>query len=271
LASGFPTSRPSSAGAYAISDPVSSYEAVTSYNNFYEFSTDKGSVAEAAKDFVSRPWTVAVGGLCAKPTTFDIDDLIKISATEQRIYRMRCVETWSMVIPWNGYSLSKLLDRVQPLSSANYVAFESLNDPVRMPNQHSDILNWPYVEGLRMDEAMHPMTMLATGIYGKPLPPQDGAPVRLVVPWKYGFKGAKSLVKITLVADQPPTTWSSANPPAYGFFANVNPEVSRPWNQSSETRITVPGNFQEQPTLMLNGYADQVGYLYAGMDLSEYY
>lgn len=268
---GLPTSRPSVAADYRIADPVSSYEAITNYNNFYEFSTDKGSVAEASKDFVSRPWTVSVGGLCSKPAVFDIDDLIKISPTEERVYRMRCVETWSMVVPWNGFSLSKLLDRVGPLNSAKYVAFQSLYDPLRMPNQQSNLLNWPYVEGLRMDEAMHPLTMLVSGVYGKPLPPQDGAPIRLIVPWKYGFKGAKSLVKIDLVAEQPPTTWNTESPSSYGFFANVNPEVARPWSQDSETRITVPGDFQRQATLMLNGYADQVGYLYAGMDLSEYY
>ncbi len=263
--SGSPTSRPAQAGFF-VDEPPTSFDDITHYNNFYEFSTDKGSVADAAAGFVTRPWTVSVGGMVAKPTEFDIDDLLKITPLEQRIYRMRCVEAWSMVIPWNGFSLSKLLDRVQPLSSAKYVVFHTLFDPKKMPNQSSnDILTWPYVEGLRMDEAMHPLTMLAGGIYGHELPPQDGAPIRLVVPWKYGFKGIKSIVKIDLVADQPATTWSSAGPEEYGFYANVNPNVDHPrWSQATEQRI---GESGRRPTLMFNGYTDEVASMYAGMDL----
>ncbi|MGA3066862.1 MAG: protein-methionine-sulfoxide reductase catalytic subunit MsrP, partial [Tepidisphaeraceae bacterium] len=246
-------------------DLKTSFDDITHYNNFYEFSTDKESVAAAAAGFVTRPWQVEVGGLVSKPRVFDLDDLLKISPPEERVYRMRCVEGWSMVIPWDGFSLSKLLDRVQPLSSAKYVAFQTLMDPNRMPNESSDLLSWPYVEGLRMDEALHPLTILASGLYGQQMPPQDGAPVRLVVPWKYGFKGIKSIVRIDLRADEPPTTWSAYAPNEYGFYANVNPEVDHPrWSQATEQRI---GDFERRPTLMFNGYADQVAALYAGMDL----
>jgi sulfoxide reductase catalytic subunit YedY len=211
-----------------------------------------------------------VGGLCSKPQKFDLDDLLKISPAEERVYRMRCVERWSMVVPWNGFSLSKLLDRVQPLSSARYVAFQSVLDPEQMPGQKDNVsrLDWPYVEGLRMDEAMHPLAILASGIYGRQLPPQDGAPIRLVTPWKYGFKGIKSIVKITLVGEQPPTTWSKAGPGSYGFYANVNPQVDRPWPQDREQRIGGDGDI---PTLMFNGYTEQVARLYSGMDLSVDY
>ena len=209
-------------------------------------------MAPAAEGFDTKGWQVSVEGLVNKPKVFDLDDLLKISPPEERIYRMRCVEAWSMVIPWAGFSLSKLLDVVEPTSSAKYVAFETLLDPKRMPGQRSDVLNWPYVEGLRMDEAMHPLAILASGIYGRALPPQDGAPIRLVVPWKYGFKGIKSIVKIKLVADQPRTTWSEYAPNEYGFYANVNPHVDHPrWSQATEQRI---GESGRRPTLMFNGY-----------------
>ena len=257
------------ASAFNTDEAKTSLEDITHYNNFYEFSTDKGSVADAASSFVTRPWSVSVGGLVSKPKTFDLDDLLKIAPPEERVYRMRCVEGWSMVIPWDGFSFSKLLDRVQPLSAAKYVAFQTLLDPKQMPNQQTGILDWPYVEGLRMDEAMHPLTILASGIYGSELPPQDGAPLRLVVPWKYGFKGIKSIVKITLVADQPPTTWNIAAPDEYGFYSNVNPHVDHPrWSQATEQRI---GELTRRDTLMFNGYADQVARLYAGMDLREFF
>jgi sulfoxide reductase catalytic subunit YedY len=259
------TSQPSDEPGFRTNEKQTSLQDITHYNNFYEFSTDKDGVADAAAAFVPRPWTIAVGGLVRKPTTFDLDDFLKISPAEERVYRMRCVEAWSMVIPWDGFPLSKLLERVEPLSAAKYVAFQTLLDPGRMPNQRSGVLAWPYVEGLRMDEAMHPLTILASGIYGRELPPQDGAPVRLVVPWKYGFKGVKSIVKIDLVADQPPTTWNLAAPNEYGFYANVNPQVDHPrWSQATEQRI---GEFRRRDTLMFNGYTDQVGYLYSGMDL----
>jgi sulfoxide reductase catalytic subunit YedY len=248
---------------------LTSYKDITNYNNFYEFSTEKERVADAAADFVARPWTVSVGGLCAKPKEFDIDDLLKISPPEERVYRMRCVERWSMVVPWDGFSLSKLLERVQPNSSAKYVAFTTLLDSKRMPNQNSGVLNWPYVEGLRMDEAMHPLAILASGLYRKQLPPQDGAPIRLVTPWKYGFKGIKSIVKIELVENQPPTTWNIAWAGAYGFYANVNPNVPHPsWSQDSEFRIGENGH---QKTLLFNGYSEQVASMYAGMDLTANY
>jgi len=252
------------AGFMVTDEPRTSFQDITHYNNFYEFSTDKEGVADAAGGFITRPWQVSVGGLCRNPKVFDLDDLLKIAPPEERVYRMRCVEAWSMVIPWDGFSLSKLLRRVEPLSGAKYVAFQTLMDPKRMPNESSGILDWPYVEGLRMDEAMHPLTILASGIYGKQLPPQDGAPLRLVVPWKYGFKGIKSIVKIELRAEQPPTTWSAAALNEYGFFANVNPRVDHPrWSQATEQRI----GGERRDTLMFNGYAGEVGSLYAGMDL----
>ena len=250
---------------FRAAEPSTSLENITHYNNFYEFSTDKEGVAAAAADFETKGWQVSVEGLVNKPKVFDLDDLLKISPPEERIYRMRCVEGWSMVIPWAGFSLSKLLAVVEPTSDAKFVAFETLLDPKRMPGQRSDVLNWPYVEGLRLDEAMHPLTLLASGIYGQALPPQDGAPIRLVTPWKYGFKGIKSIVKIKLVATQPPTTWNLAAPNEYGFYANVNPQVDHPrWSQATEQRI---GESGRRPTLMFNGYADQVGHLYAGLDL----
>jgi methionine sulfoxide reductase catalytic subunit len=255
--------------AFKVNEPLTFFQDITNYNNFYEFSTDKQSVASEARGFVTRPWTVEVGGLAAKPKTFDIDDLLKIAPPEERVYRHRCVEGWSMVIPWVGFPLSALLKQVEPLSTARYVAFQTLLDPTRMPNQRTSVLDWPYVEGLRLDEAMHPLTILATGLYGGTIPPQDGAPIRLVVPWKYGFKGIKSIVKISLVADEPPTTWNIAGPGEYGFYSNVNPDVDHPrWSQRTEHRI---GEFTSRNTLMFNGYADQVGHLYRGMDLRVNY
>jgi sulfoxide reductase catalytic subunit YedY len=255
------------AAGFRATDPATSFHDITHYNNFYEFSTDKEAVADAASRFVTQGWQVAVEGLAQKPRVFDLDDLLKISPPEERVYRMRCVEGWSMVIPWAGFSLSKLLERVEPLSGAKYVAFETLVDPKRMPGQQGDVLDWPYVEGLRMDEAMHPLTLLASGLYGRALPPQDGAPIRLVVPWKYGFKGIKSIVKIRLVATQPRTTWNMQAPNEYGFYANVNPQVDHPrWSQATEQRI---GETGRRPTLMFNGYAEQVAQLYTGMDLRE--
>jgi sulfoxide reductase catalytic subunit YedY len=249
---------------FAVTDKLTPLEAITSYNNFYEFDTSKSGVAYAAKGFVTRPWAIAVEGLVNKPRVFDLDELLKFPL-EERIYRLRCVEGWSMVIPWIGFPLYKLLEKVEPISAARYVAFQTLLDPERMPNQRTGILDWPYVEGLRLDEAMHPLTIMATGMYGETLPPQDGAPVRLVVPWKYGFKSIKSVVKITLVASEPPTTWNIQAPDEYGFYSNVNPNVAHPrWSQATERRI---GEYGRRDTLLFNGYAEQVAHLYQGMDL----
>jgi len=249
---------------YTVADTLTPLEAITNYNNFYEFDTSKGGVARAAKGFVTRPWAVSVEGLVNKPRVFDLDELLKFPL-EERIYRLRCVEGWSMVIPWIGFPLHKLLEKVEPSSHARYVAFQTLLDPERMPNQRTGVLDWPYVEGLRLDEAMHPLTIMATGLYGETLPPQDGAPIRLVVPWKYGFKSIKSVVKITLVADEPPTTWNLQAPYEYGFYSNVNPNVDHPrWSQATERRI---GEYGRRNTLLFNGYGEQVAYLYQGMDL----
>ena len=249
---------------FRTDETLNSLEDISNYNNFYEFSTEKRSVASAARGFVARPWAVEVGGLVNKPKTFDIEELLKLPQ-EERIYRLRCVEGWSMVIPWVGFPLNALLKQVEPLSTAKYVAFQTLLDPKRMPNQNTGVLDWPYVEGLRLDEAMHPLTILATGIYGRALPPQDGAPIRLIVPWKYGYKSIKSIVKITLVADQPPTTWNIESPDEYGFYSNVNPNIIYPrFDQRREHRI---GEFGSRPTLIFNGYAEQVASLYEGMDL----
>ena len=250
---------------YAVNENLTPFENITTYNNFYEFTTDKEEVAGAASGFVTRPWTVAVEGLANKPKVFDLDDLVKLAPLEERVYRMRCVEGWSMVIPWVGFPLKKLLDAVEPNSAARFVQFETLYDPQRMPGQNGGGLDWPYVEGLRMDEALHPLTILAVGLYGEQLPPQNGAPIRLVVPWKYGFKGIKSIVKIRLVRDRPDTTWNDYAPREYGFYSNVNPNVSHPrWSQATERRI---GEYGRRDTLLFNGYAEQVGGLYAGMDL----
>ncbi len=253
------------ARGFRVEEPMTPLERVGNYNNYYEFTTDKEGVAAAAVGFVARPWTVTVEGMVHKPKVFDLDEVLRLGPLEERVYRMRCVEGWSMVIPWAGLPLARLLDRVEPMGSAKYVAFQTLLDPARLPGQKGTILRWPYVEGLRMDEAMHPLTLLAAGLYGRELPAQNGAPLRLVVPWKYGFKGIKSIVKITLVSDQPPSTWNVTAPSEYGFFSNVNPDVPHPrWSQATEQRI---GEAGRRKTLLFNGYAKQVGHLYAGMDL----
>jgi len=253
---------------FSVNEKLTPLEDITNYNNFYEFSTDKRSVAFESRGFVTKPWTVAVEGLVNKPTTFDLDRLLSFQQ-EERVYRLRCVEGWSMVIPWIGFSLSKLLDEVEPTSQAKYVAFQTLYDPKRMPNQTTGVLDWPYVEGLRLDEAMHPLTILATGLYGETLPPPDGPPIRLVVPWKYGFKSIKSIVRISLVAEEPPTTWNIQAPNEYGFYSNVNPNVPhRRWSQANEHRI---GEFGSRNTMLFNGYAEQVANLYTGMDLRRYF
>ncbi len=243
------------------------YKDITSYNNFYEFGTDKYSPARRAQALVTRPWTVAVEGLVNKPKVFDLEELLAFPQ-EDRVYRLRCVEGWSMVIPWLGFPLAEILKRVEPLGQAQYVAFETANDPERNIPETS-ALEWPYVEGLRLDEAMHPLTILASGIYGEPLPSQNGAPLRLVVPWKYGFKSIKSVVRIRLVAQVPPTTWNMAASDEYGFYSNVNPAVPHPrWSQATERRI---GEYGRRPTLPFNGYAEEVAGLYAGMDLKYYF
>jgi sulfoxide reductase catalytic subunit YedY len=252
------------------SEPPTALKDITSYNNYYEFGTGKGDPASHAHTLTTKPWTVRVDGLVGKPADYDVDDLIRSSALEERIYRMRCVEGWSMVIPWVGVPLAVVLKRVEPLGSAKYVAFETLVRPEEMPGQHGffQALSWPYVEGLRLDEAMHPLTILAVGLYGEPLPNQNGAPIRLVVPWKYGFKGIKSIVRISLVEQQPKTTWNLQNPHEYGFYSNVNPEVDHPrWSQATERRIGDGLFAKRRPTLPFNGYADQVAGLYAGLDL----
>ncbi len=249
-------------------DPLTSNEAITNYNNYYEFTINKEGVARLAKDFKTSPWEIQVGGLVSNPRTFDLEDLMNFSQQE-RIYRLRCVEGWSMVIPWIGFPLSELLREVEPTGSAKFVRFETIYDPMQMPGQNNRAYSWPYVEGLRLDEAMNDLTTLATGLYGNPLPPQNGAPVRLVVPWKYGFKSIKGIVKIDLVEEMPVSLWMAAAPHEYGFYANVNPEVDHPrWSQSSERRI---GEFSRRPTLMFNGYEEEVAHLYAGMDLVKNY
>ena len=258
------------AGAQA-SDTPTPYKNASTYNNFYEFGTGKSDPAENAHTLKTRPWSVEIEGLVKKPGRFNLEDLLKLSAMEERIYRMRCVEGWSMVIPWVGYSLSELIKRVEPLGSAKYVEFITLADPKTMPYVGSRILNWPYTEGLRMDEAMNPLTMLSFGMYGEVLPNQNGAPVRLTVPWKYGFKSGKSIVKIRFTDSQPATAWNKAAANEYGFYSNVNPNVDHPrWSQASERRIGDGGILAKKiKTLMFNGYEAQVGQLYAGMDLSK--
>ncbi|HEU5098704.1 MAG TPA: protein-methionine-sulfoxide reductase catalytic subunit MsrP [Roseiflexaceae bacterium] len=252
-----------------LGDKLTDYESVTGYNNYYEFTTDKEGVAALAKNFKTTPWTVAVGGLVGKPKTYTIEDLLKNFSQEERIYRHRCVEGWSMVIPWTGFPLAKLLQEVEPIAQAKYVRFETVMRPEEMPGQESGWYTWPYVEGLRLDEAMNDLALLVTGVYGKPALPQNGAPLRLAVPWKYGFKSIKSIVKIDLVADQPSSLWMNAAPNEYGFYANVNPDVPHPrWSQSTERRI---GEFSRRKTLPFNGYADKVAHLYDGMDLSVNY
>ena len=254
-------------------EKITTYADATSYNNFYEFGTDKSDPAKYAHTLQTKPWTVEVEGLVKKPGRFDLESLLKLSPMEERIYRLRCVEGWSMVIPWVGYSLAELIKRVEPLGSAKYVEFITQADPKTMPGVRSRVLDWPYVEGLRMDEAMHSLTLLSFGMYGEVLPNQNGAPVRLVVPWKYGFKSAKSLVKIRFVEKQPVNSWGRSAPQEYGFYSNVNPNVSHPrWSQATERRIGEDGLFaKKRKTLMFNGYEAQVGQLYAGMDLSKLY
>jgi sulfoxide reductase catalytic subunit YedY len=255
---------------FSLTEQPTKWESATTYNNFYEFGTDKTDPAMHAHTLRTRPWTVEVGGQVGKPKTFDIEELLRLAPLEERVYALRCVEGWSMVIPWIGYPLSALLKRVEPTSQAKYVEFQTLLDPEQMPAQRKGFfgfsLDWPYVEGLRLDEAMHPLTLLTVGMYGQVLPNQNGAPIRIVVPWKYGYKSAKSLVRIRLVADEPKTSWNVAAPHEYGFYSNVNPEVDHPrWSQATERRI---GEFKRRKTLMFNGY-DQVASLYAGMDLRK--
>jgi methionine sulfoxide reductase catalytic subunit len=248
-------------------EPHTPYKDVTTYNNYYEFGIDKGDPADNAHTLQTRPWTISVEGEVAKPQTIGIDDLLKMFSLEQRVYRMRCVEAWSMVIPWLGFPLGELIKRLEPTGNAKFVEFVTKLDPAQMPGEKFPILDWPYVEALRLDEAMHPLALMAAGLYGKMLPNQNGAPLRLVVPWKYGFKGIKSIVKIRFVADQPRTTWAKAAPDEYGFYANVNPAVDHPrWSQKTERRI---GEFQRRPTLPFNGYADEVASLYTGLDLRK--
>ena len=259
---------------YLGKDDLTPMKDVTGYNNFYEFGTDKRAPAENASTLQTRPWTITVEGLVKKPMTFDIDALLKLAPMEQRVYRLRCVEGWSMVIPWDGYPLSSLLSKVEPLSSAKYVEFVSLADRKQMPGVNSPILDWPYREGLRLDEAMNPLTLLTFGLYGEVLPKQNGAPVRVIVPWKYGFKSAKSIVKIRLTEEMPITSWYKYAPNEYGFYSNVNPAVDHPrWSQASERRIGDPkGVFAPKiKTQMFNGYGDQVASMYAGMDLKKFY
>jgi sulfoxide reductase catalytic subunit YedY len=248
---------------------LTSFESVTGYNNYYEFSTDKEAVASLSKGFVTSPWTVEVGGLVQKPKTYGVEELLAKFTQEERIYRLRCVEAWSMVIPWQGFPLAKLLREAEPMSNAKYVRFETLYDPKRMPGQNSGWYKWPYAEGLRLDEAMHPLTILSTGLYGKTLLPQNGAPLRVVAPWKYGFKSIKAIVKIDLVEEQPVSLWMAAAPNEYGFYSNVNPAVPHPrWSQATERRI---GELSRRETLPFNGYAQEVAQLYTGMDLKANY
>ena len=267
LATATPESTPTEAGTDELGNALTPYASVTGYNNYYEFSLGKEAVADAARGFPTSPWTVSVGGLVNNPRTFDLDDLRRFEL-EERIYRMRCVEGWSMVIPWKGFPLARMLAEVDPTSKAKYVRFETVVDELNMPglNQTSP---WPYTEGLRLDEAMHGLTILATGVYGRDLPPQNGAPVRLVVPWKYGFKSLKSIVKIDLVEEMPTSFWMASGPREYGFWANVNPEVPHPrWSQATERLI---GENRRKETLFLNGYADEVAGLYENLDSAEWY
>jgi len=255
---------------FSTTEKVTSEQVVTTYNNYYEFGTDKGDPSRNAQKFVTAPWTVSVEGECAKPRKFSMDEILKLAPLEERIYRHRCVEAWSIVVPWVGYSFSTLVKLVEPNSNARYVAFESYFDKKQMPLWGRAGIDLPYVEGLRMDEAMHPLTLLCMGMYGETLPNQDGAPVRTVIPWKYGFKSIKSIVKIKFVKEQPPTTWNIANAHEYGFYSNVNPKVDHPrWSQAREVRL--PGFFKNTPTQMFNGYSDQVASLYNGMDLKKNY
>jgi len=255
---------------FSTGEKPNSLSDITNYNNYYEFSTDKDAPSGLSANFRTRPWTVSIEGLVAKPKKLDIDTIMKLAPLEERIYRHRCVEGWSMVIPWVGFPLNALIKQAEPLGKAKFVAFETVLAPDQMPNQKRGVLPWPYVEGLRMDEAMHPLTILAVGLYDQALPNVDGAPLRLVVPWKYGFKGAKALVNIKFLENMPPTTWNLMNSNEYGFYSNVNPTVDHPrWSQAKERRL--PGLFKNHPTLMFNGYGDQVAGLYSGMDLRKNY
>ncbi len=260
--------------AFTVEGPWTKFESITTYNNFYEFGVNKDDPARLAHTLKPRPWTVLVEGHVARPKRYDVDELVRLFPLEERVYRLRCVEGWSMIIPWIGYSLASLIKRVEPTSQAKFVEFTTLLDPEQFPAQRKGLFNftgldWPYVEGLRMDEALNPLTLLTFGLYGQVLPNQDGTPVRIVVPWKYGFKSAKSIVRIRFVSEQPKSTWEKAAPNEYGFYSNVNPNVDHPrWSQATERRI---GEFRRRKTLMFNGYADQVGALYAGMDLKKYY
>ena len=267
-------------GPYSTVEKLTSYKDVTHYNNFYEFGTDKGDPAVAAKNFRTHPWTVTVEGEVKRPAAYQLEDFIKPYALEERIYRLRCVEAWSMVIPWVGFPLNEVIKRAEPTGRAQYVQFTTLYDPKQMPEQRPGLLgaglDWPYVEGLRLDEAMHPLAILAVGLYGEVLPNQNGAPLRLVVPWKYGFKSIKSIVKMTFTTTEPPTTWSKANPHEYGFYSNVNPAVDHPrWSQAYETRVGEDSFLSrltsKRKTLPFNGYADQVASLYTGMDLKKFF
>jgi methionine sulfoxide reductase catalytic subunit len=252
--------------SFSTSEKQTPYKDVTNYNNFYEFSTDKYEPADLAKNFKTRPWTVTIDGEVKKKQVLDVDTIMKMAAPEERIYRHRCVEGWSIVVPWVGFSLSELIKRCDPTPKAKFVEFTTLLDPKQMPGQRISVLKWPYVEGLRMDEAMHPLALLCFGMYGEALPNQDGAPLRIVVPWKYGFKSAKSIVRIRFTSDQPLNTWQQSAPSEYGFYSNVNPNVDHPrWSQAKERRL---GEFLKRPTLMFNGY-DQVASLYSGMDLKK--
>jgi sulfoxide reductase catalytic subunit YedY len=257
----------------ATMDKLTGYQDITSYNNFYEFGTGKADPAKNAGSLKPRPWTVTVEGEVRKPGTFDLEALLKLAPMEERIYRLRCVEGWSMVVPWVGWSLAELIRKVEPTGNAKFVQFVTLADKAQMPGLRSPVLDWPYVEGLRLDEAMHPLTLLAFGLYGEVLPNQNGAPLRLVVPWKYGFKSGKSIVKIRFVEQQPKTSWESAAPGEYGFYSNVNPDVDHPrWSQATERRIGEDDLFaKKRPTLMFNGYQSQVGQLYAGLDLKKFF
>ncbi len=256
-------------GVITLDEELTPFKDSTRYNNFYEFGTDKSDPARNAKDFDTSNWSIEVSGACEKKGEFMLEDILQGMDIEERIYRLRCVEAWSMVIPWLGVPLGKVLQTFKPTSSAKYVAFETLHDPTRMPGQQRAVLDWPYVEGLRIDEAMHPLTLLAVGMYGKTMPNQNGAPVRLVIPWKYGFKSIKSIVRIKFTDREPPTTWNLSSPREYGFYSNVNPEVDHPrWSQARERRI---GEFFKRETLMFNGYAEEVASLYSGMDLKKFY
>jgi methionine sulfoxide reductase catalytic subunit len=266
-----PPGPPPSAGSDAdeLGAKLTDYASVTTYNNYYEFSQNKDGIDRLAQNLKLSPWTVAVGGMVNNPRTYDIDEIRRLYPSQERVYRLRCVEAWSMVIPWLGFPLADLLRAADPISSARYVRFQGLNDPSQMPGQRNGVFQWPYVEGLRLDEAMHPLTLLATGLYGKTLLPQNGAPLRLVAPWKYGFKYIKAIVKIDLVDVAPVSLWMAASPGEYGFYANVNPAVPHPrWSQSTERRI---GELTRRNTLPFNGYADQVASLYTGMDLQKNY